>query len=123
MAVQVKMAATTKQEKNCPCHHLNGGPCLFNVVEDVSESHNLASDPTYTDVLHRLLDRFRFLSTTGSPMAGLSDNSQLETWDRKLQCQQIEEHACFEPYAPDVTWPHPSNKSPAALSAHGRIVR
>ena len=26
-----------KTGKGCPCHHLNGGPCLFNVVEDVAE--------------------------------------------------------------------------------------
>ena len=61
------------------------------------QSHNLASDPRYKDTFNRLLQRFRFLSTTGMPMAGLSDNRQLETWDTHLQCQQIKEHQCFEP--------------------------
>ena len=27
----------------CPCHHLNGGPCLFDVVNDKTEAHNLAN--------------------------------------------------------------------------------
>ena len=28
--------------KGCPCHHLNTGPCLFDVVTDPEESRDLS---------------------------------------------------------------------------------
>lgn len=85
----------------CRQHATYNARYIFNLPHSLFfsllQSHNLASDPRYKDTFNRLLQRFRFLSTTGMPMAGLSDNRQLETWDTHLQCQQIKEHQCFEP--------------------------
>jgi hypothetical protein len=93
----------------CPCHHLNGGPCLFNVVTDVSESKNLAADPAHKSTFDALLARFWEVSATGVPMAGLSDNPPLERRDEQLQCNVTTSGNCFFPYGPDIAWPHPSD--------------
>ena len=103
------MGETTSSGSGCPCHHLNGGPCLFDVVSDPSESHNLAADPAHKRRLVALMDRFRAVSATWMPMAGLSDNSALENWDTMLQCNVTQATGHFRPYAPDVPWPHPAD--------------
>ena len=43
----------------CPCHHLNGGPCLFNVQTDPYEHHDLSRTASMKPVYERLLKRFR----------------------------------------------------------------
>eukprot|EP00040_Diaphanoeca_grandis_P027757 m.158827 g.158827 ORF g.158827 m.158827 type:complete len:637 (+) comp31110_c0_seq1:223-2133(+) len=90
--------------RGCPCHHLNGGPCLFNVVLDPSESHNLAGDKQYTAVMTSMLKHFYEMSSTHVPPAGLT-GSDLRA-DEALNCQQLSKLKAFEPYGPFIPWPH-----------------
>jgi len=86
----------------CPCHHLNGGPCLFNVARDVTESHNLAADPAYASIKRALLKRMSEYASTHMPPAGLI--GALLTADEQLQCDYIKEHKAFEPYGDFIPW-------------------
>lgn len=88
--------------KGCPCHHLNGGPCLFDVVADPSESHNLAKQPQHAGVVADMLARLAALSATHMPPAGLVGAALLA--DDKLQCRYVQDNSCFEPYGPFVPW-------------------
>ena len=49
----------------CRCHHLNGGPCLFDVVADPEENNNLAQNGSFAEIYQNLLTRFREISSTG----------------------------------------------------------
>jgi hypothetical protein len=68
----------------CPCYST---PCLFNVVDDITESHDLASDPQHAATLRSLLDRLTALSSSAMPPAGLYGD--MYTNDTKLQCSYV----------------------------------
>ena len=91
------------------CHHLNGGPCLFNVKTDPAETKNLANDSAHAEILATMMARFKEMSATGMPMAGLSDNTALITQDHEWQCAVVQKDQYYRPYGPDIAWPHPSD--------------
>ena len=82
------------------------------VVEDKEESHNLANSSEHASIFQSLLQRFRQLSTTGVPMAGLPP--ALLASDDKVKCAALKTSGAFEPYGPTIAWPAPT--PPAAPS-------
>eukprot|EP01047_Picozoa_sp_COSAG01_P039213 COSAG01_NODE_3226_length_6384_cov_10.417979_7_plen_76_part_00 len=40
-------------------------------LSDPEETHDLAKNASFADIFHQLLTRFRSISSTGMPMAGL----------------------------------------------------
>ena len=85
---------------------------LDSVVEDKEESHNLANSSEHASIFQSLLQRFRQLSTTGVPMAGLPP--ALLASDDKVKCAALKTSGAFEPYGPTIAWPAPT--PPAAPS-------
>eukprot|EP00035_Acanthoeca_spectabilis_P037975 m.49057 g.49057 ORF g.49057 m.49057 type:complete len:682 (+) comp8939_c0_seq1:1801-3846(+) len=83
----------------CPCYF---SPCLFNVVTDPTESHDLAADPAYHDKLQALLLRLQQISATHMPQAGLV--GPLGDNDTKLQCAYVGANKCFQPYGQFIPW-------------------
>jgi len=120
----------------CPCHHMNGGPCLYDVVADPGESRDLSKvrrphmaaerratslrdptlssdrllsqDPAHADTLAKIHKRLTELSATHQPQAGLSGDAL--DHDEQLKCAQFAQTKCFEPYAPAVAWPHDGSR-------------
>ena len=90
----------------CPCHHLNGGPCLFDVVNDETESHDLANSTEHASIFHKLLERFKEISATNVPMAGLPTPEL--TQDKALECAMLLRTGAFEPFGEDIVWPQPA---------------
>jgi len=90
----------------CPCHHLNGGPCLFDVVQDPSEKVNLANSSEHKAVFAQLTARFKAVSATNAPQAGLVGDAL--TQDTVLQCNKTLARKYFEPFGPDLPWPYPA---------------
>eukprot|EP00911_Craspedida_sp_UC1_P000300 UC1_evm1s229 len=88
--------------KGCPCHHLNGGPCLFDVVADPSESHNLASDPAHAAVIKKMEARLAALSASHVPPAGLVGDAL--TADCVIKCNALNVTPAFEPYGKFIPW-------------------
>eukprot|EP00812_Abedinium_dasypus_P002300 NODE_127_length_2008_cov_362.831029.p1 GENE.NODE_127_length_2008_cov_362.831029~~NODE_127_length_2008_cov_362.831029.p1 ORF type:complete len:474 (-),score=87.10 NODE_127_length_2008_cov_362.831029:569-1990(-) len=86
----------------CPCHHLNAGPCLFNVVHDPSESEDLASRPEHAERLTLMLERLDELSASPMPRTALL--GQAKSDDIALQCRFVEREGCFEPYGELIPW-------------------
>ena len=80
---------------------------MFHLPSDAAEARDLAHDPAHKSTFEALYARFKQISATGVPMAGLSDNSALEKWDECLQCETTQSGKFFRPYAPEVAWPHP----------------
>ncbi len=106
----------------CPCHHLNGGPCLFDVVRDKTESTNLANSSAHASIFERLLARFKEISATNVPMAGLPAPELKQ--DQSMECAMLLETGAFEPFGKDIAWPHPGPPpppppSPAFLCSKG----
>ena len=44
-------------------------PCLFDVVSDPTETHDLAADPAFADTLKQLLDRLDAAGQEGPPLS------------------------------------------------------
>ena len=73
------------------------------VVQDKEESHNLANSSEHASIFQSLLQRFRQLSTTGVPMAGMPP--ALLASDDKVKCAALKTSGAFEPYGPTIAWP------------------
>lgn len=86
----------------CPCHHLNGGPCLFNVVLDPTEAKNLAADSQFASIKAALMTRLAQYSATFMPPAGLLGTALQN--DTALQCDFVKKNKAFEPYGQFIPW-------------------
>ena len=64
--------------------------CLFDVVSDVAEVHDLSDDPAYAEILGRMLDRFWTLSNaSGAVVADAMFDSK--------QCAAAKTHGFWQP--------------------------
>eukprot|EP01045_Picozoa_sp_COSAG04_P020830 COSAG04_NODE_2180_length_4609_cov_5.154989_4_plen_146_part_00 len=103
----------TEAPQNCIVHSTADSMLgSDSVVEDKEESHNLANSSEHASIFQSLLQRFRQLSTTGVPMAGLPPT--LLASDDKVKCAALKTSGAFEPYGPTIDWPAPT--PPAAPS-------
>ena len=78
--------------------------------KDPEENHNLASNASFADVFHKLLTRFRYISSTGVPMAGLPP--ALLAADDRTKCAALNQTGAFEPFGGYIAWPQPGNIPP-----------
>ena len=76
------------------------------VVNDWTEANNLANSTAHASIFDKLLARFKEISATGVPMAGLPP--LLKAKDEALQCAMLTQTGAFEPFGEDITWPYPT---------------
>jgi hypothetical protein len=86
-------------------------------VNDATESHDLANSTEHASIFHQLLTRFKEISATNVPMAGLPP-AEL-TRDNAMECAMLLRTGAFEPFGEDIAWPqqagHPSPSAPTFI--------
>lgn len=127
--VQTECQKNTTSHPDCPCMHRDGGAeaccvsnilaahnmcadndapcvvnyapegCLYNVVEDVAEKHNLATDPSYAALFQELARRLQARGETGPPLsvAFPSEVGMKNKTAANITCANEEKYGFLEP--------------------------
>lgn len=91
-----------KTGNKCPCHHLNGGPCLFDIESDPTESHDLARNSSFALLIADMTARLLNISATHVPPAGLVGDVLHQ--DCAVKCTKVQALNAFEPYGQLIPW-------------------
>ena len=83
--------------------------CLFDLIADPGEQHDLAADPAVADVLASITARVEAAAATGPPWAWPKEGNQLQTAEYE-NCLTTEKTGYFEPVLED--WPPPGPPPP-----------